>query len=416
MMSVKSEIWVEARKVFAVMALRSVWTATNPAQRTRVSACSVRQLGTPSFSRLPSCTWYTTCSDAPAHTAAKRRDGRAQKSAAAVGTEASILPVGTEAAPLVTRPAATSRHSAADAPRRRTAAISDFRHVHRGRIPPVKSARLRLNDLLPPARSPLGVTMLKSLSDSRLGSATPREAVTKKVRPSEGRIRVVVRKRPLSARELDEGRRDVLQITTAGGVPVVMVHEPKTKVDMTAYVETHAFRFDGTYGEASSNRAVYDGTAAPLINRLFAGETATCFAYGATGAGKTHTVRSKAWALRPPDSPCLPHGPQMLGSETEHGIYILAAISIFDRLAATPPPDADGAPPPLLRVSSYEIYGGKVFDLLNGRRVLPVREDAKKKVNVVGLTETICESIEHFRDLMIAAHDARQTVSGGRAG
>lgn len=106
----------------------------------------------------------------------------------------------------------------------------------------------------------------------------------------------------------------------------------------------------------------------------------------------------------------------MLGSETEHGIYILAAISIFDRLAAPPPPDADGAPPPLLRVSSYEIYGGKVFDLLNGRRVLPVREDAKKKVNVVGLTETICESIEHFRDMMIAAHDARQTVSGGRAG
>jgi kinesin family protein 2/24 len=131
--------------------------------------------------------------------------------------------------------------------------------------------------------------MQKSRSDSRLGTATPREAVAKKARPSEGRIRVVVRKRPLSARELDEGRRDVLQLTTAAGVPVVMVHEPKTKVDMTAYVETHAFRFDGAYGEGSSNRAVYDGTAAPLIDYLFAGQTATCFAYGATGAGKTHT-------------------------------------------------------------------------------------------------------------------------------
>jgi len=44
-----------------------------------------------------------------------------------------------------------------------------------------------------------------------------------------------------------------------------MVHEPKTKVDMTAYVDTHVFRFDGAYGEESSNQSVYEGTAAPLI-------------------------------------------------------------------------------------------------------------------------------------------------------
>jgi hypothetical protein len=34
------------------------------------------------------------------------------------------------------------------------------------------------------------------------------------------------------------------------------------------------------------------------------------------------------------------------------------------------------------------------------------------QVNVVGLTEVICESIGHFRELLIVAHDERQTVSG----
>ena len=37
--------------------------------------------------------------------------------------------------------------------------------------------------------------------------------------------------------------------------------------------------------------------------------------------------------------------------------------------------------------SCYEIYGGKVYDLLNDRLRLDVREDAKRRVVVVGLRE-----------------------------
>lgn len=32
--------------------------------------------------------------------------------------------------------------------------------------------------------------------------------------------------------------------------------------------------------------------------------------------------------------------------------------------------------------SCYEIYGGKVFDLLNGRKKLEVREDGRRRVQV----------------------------------
>lgn len=38
--------------------------------------------------------------------------------------------------------------------------------------------------------------------------------------------------------------------------------------------------------------------------------------------------------------------------------------------------------PLLLRHSCYEIYGGKVYDLLNGRKKLEVREDGRKRVQV----------------------------------
>ena len=40
-----------------------------------------------------------------------------------------------------------------------------------------------------------------------------------------------------------------------------------------------------------------------------------------------------------------------------------------------------------LFVSCFEIYGGKVYDLLNARKRLEVREDARKKVCIVGLTD-----------------------------
>lgn len=38
---------------------------------------------------------------------------------------------------------------------------------------------------------------------------------------------------------------------------VLLVHEPKQKVDLTKYVETQAFRFDFSFDESSSNEMVY---------------------------------------------------------------------------------------------------------------------------------------------------------------
>ena len=226
--------------------------------------------------------------------------------------------------------------------------------------------------------------------------ATPRateQREQKKPRTSEeSRIKVVIRKRPLSKKESEGSSAcDILEpLPVEAGAPAcLLVHEPKVKVDLTRYTEEHRFLYDALFDEESSNEAVYRDTAAPLINRIFqSGQSSTCFAYGATGAGKTHT---------------------MMGTDGEPGLYFLAARDMF-RLLSQPEHESMQ-----LYLASFEIYGGKVFDLLSGtpetRVPLPIREDGKKKMNVVGLSEQVVPSMEDFRALVLQASDARRTAA-----
>jgi hypothetical protein len=96
-------------------------------------------------------------------------------------------------------------------------------------------------------------------------------------------IRVVVRKRPLSRSEDNRGDRDVLDIHPGGQV---LVHEPKTKVDLTKVVETQEFFFDDAFDEIASNEKIYGRVIWPLVRTAMQGGKASCFAYGQTGSGK----------------------------------------------------------------------------------------------------------------------------------
>ena len=70
---------------------------------------------------------------------------------------------------------------------------------------------------------------------------------------------------------------------------------------------------------------------------------------------------------------------------TEPGLYLLAAYDIIDLLNSYT--DLE------LKVSFYEIYCGKLQDLLNNLEVIHCREDAKQVVNIVNLTETRCHTV-----------------------
>lgn len=47
---------------------------------------------------------------------------------------------------------------------------------------------------------------------------------------------------------------DVISVPTKD---TLLVHEPKTKVDLTKYLENHKFRFDYAFDDTSSNELVY---------------------------------------------------------------------------------------------------------------------------------------------------------------
>ncbi|XP_030134744.2 kinesin-like protein KIF2C isoform X1 [Taeniopygia guttata] len=181
----------------------------------------------------------------------------------------------------------------------------------------------------------------------------------------EHRICVCVRKRPLNKQELQKKECDVVTVPSKC---VLMVHEPKQKVDLTKYLETQTFRFDFSFDETSTNEMVYRFTARPLVETIFEGGRATCFAYGQTGSGKTHTM-----------------GGDLSGrnQNASKGIYAFASQDVF-LLLNQPRYRSQNLE---VYVTFFEIYNGKVFDLLNKKAKLRVLEDGKQQVQVVGLQE-----------------------------
>ena len=64
----------------------------------------------------------------------------------------------------------------------------------------------------------------------------------------EMRIRVLVRKRPMSKKEAADGSEvDVIHPLDYNDYGRILVHQPKTKLDLTKEVETTSFAFDNTF-------------------------------------------------------------------------------------------------------------------------------------------------------------------------
>jgi kinesin family protein 2/24 len=62
-------------------------------------------------------------------------------------------------------------------------------------------------------------------------------------------------------------------------------------------------------------------------------------------------------------------------------------------------------------MSFFEIYGGKVSDLLNGKKKLAIQEDANSKIQVSGLEERIATSEEEMLQIIDYGHSERTTHS-----
>ncbi|KAM3588517.1 hypothetical protein VKS41_000960 [Umbelopsis sp. WA50703] len=215
---------------------------------------------------------------------------------------------------------------------------------------------------------------------------TPGSKVTKPTSSSSRnnlnqKIRVCVRKRPLSNKEVARNEKDITQAT---GDCTIQVNEPKTKLDLTKFVEQHSFVFDDVFDEYTGNESIYERTALPLVKYVFAGGKATCFAYGQTGSGKTYTMM-----------------------DPRRGLYVLAAQDIFEMLQQ---PQYEHL---FASIGFYEIYQGQLYDLLNQRKRLHAREDGNNNVVIAGLHEYAINNVESLLHVFDLGSQARSTGATG---
>ena len=139
------------------------------------------------------------------------------------------------------------------------------------------------------------------------------------------------------------------------------------------------FAFDAVFSEKSSQRHIYDVCAAPVVQSVLEGYNGTVFAYGQTGAGKTHTMEG-------------------LNDPSElRGIIPNAFEHIFDYIALNGEKDKF-----LVRASYFEIYNEEIRDLLSAtpQQSLELRESVDSGVYVRDLTSVLVKSVEEIDNVL----------------
>ena len=168
------------------------------------------------------------------------------------------------------------------------------------------------------------------------------------------KIYVCVRKRPIFEKEILNGEIDCISAIN----PKVCIYDCKLKIDgYTKYIDTNDFYYDNVFNENENTNLLFECSVKPSLDILLKGGVVTCFAYGQTGSGKTFTMK---------------------------GIQDFAIDTIFE--------DFNELKEHLKKnfkyyISFFEIYSGRLYDLLNNRNKVSALEDKNQKVQIYGLTE-----------------------------
>ncbi|XP_016296408.1 kinesin-like protein KIF22 [Sinocyclocheilus anshuiensis] len=194
------------------------------------------------------------------------------------------------------------------------------------------------------------------------------------------RVRVAVRLRPYLDKQDEKGEG-----------PCVRGLGPQ-KLEIINWrnaTETLQYQFDVFHGEQTTQQEVFLTSVKPILPHILNGQNASVFAYGPTGAGKTHT---------------------MLGSQEQPGIIPRAVKEVF-KLVDVQEKEQDGWEYSV-GMSYLEIYNEKVLDLLSpGSQDLPIREDKDRNILIPGLTRTPLLSFTDFDTHFIPASLNRTTAS-----
>ncbi|XP_069508124.1 kinesin-like protein KIF22 [Ambystoma mexicanum] len=210
------------------------------------------------------------------------------------------------------------------------------------------------------------------------GSVMDASSQSKKAAPA--RVKVGVRLRPYMSQEENK-----LQNCCVRGLD----DQSLEIINWRNQLETMKYQFDAFYGDDSTQQEVYARSVEPVLSHLLDGQNASVFAYGPTGAGKTHT---------------------MLGSPEHPGIIPRAVKDLFQMTRS----ENSSSDHWTFKVTmSYlEIYQEKVLDLLEPKHQdLPIREDQDKNIFIPNLTQKIISSFSDFENYFIPASQNRTVAS-----
>ena len=190
-------------------------------------------------------------------------------------------------------------------------------------------------------------------------------------------ITVAVRVRPLTAGEQAKHNFSTVEVLEDHHV---RVNDPDDKMGGIDYLrmdktKTKHYRFDYAFGGDATQAAVYEATTRPLVLKAVEGYNACCFAYGATGAGKTFT---------------------MMGNLEQMGVIPLT-LEDLKLITARSGEETEFK----ISMQYVEIYNEKIKDLLNPTDAnLDVREVPSKGTYVAGATEKPVSSPQEMMELI----------------
>ncbi|XP_043274536.1 chromosome-associated kinesin KIF4 [Venturia canescens] len=171
---------------------------------------------------------------------------------------------------------------------------------------------------------------------------------------SDDTVRVALRIRPLVPTEVERGCQTCISVVP--GEQQVQVRD-----------SDKSFTFNHVFGPDTDHEQFYNTAVKKTVNKIFKGYNVTILAYGQTGSGKTFSMGTN------------------YNGKGAMGVIPRAVNEIFETI------NSQIEYTYKVTVSFVELYQEQLYDLLadksRNERIVDVREDDKKGIKIVGLTE-----------------------------
>lgn len=214
------------------------------------------------------------------------------------------------------------------------------------------------------------------MSNTQALSATASLGSTVRAGKSGGEcVKVVVRVRPLSSKEISEGRERIVEMDAKRNV--ALLHKPGGSDR-----DTKDFTYDAVFDPSMSQQQIFEGTALEIVDSVMDGFNGTIFAYGQTGAGKSHTMTG-------PDNGV----PELRGLLPRTFTHVFANIDSTSHNTKY-----------LVRGSFLEIYNEEIRDLLSKspKERCELKDHPSSGVYVKDLSACVVKSVDEMNQVLAA--------------